>query len=104
MRGTDSGEATILLSITGAIASGAPLAVGVAINNDDFVSSAYLVTAIVVSLATIGAGVGRLYARWKKQIESNMHRDQLMEDLCERMQRIEERQLWIMERMDKSGK
>ena len=104
MRGTDSGEATILLSIMGAIASGTPLAVGVAISNDDFVSSAYLITAIVVSLATIGAGVGRLYSRWKRQIELTMNRDQMMEDLCERMQRIEERQLWIMERMDKSGK
>jgi hypothetical protein len=103
MRGKDSGEATILLSVMGAIASGAPLAVGVAINNDDLMDSISLITAIIISFATIGAGVGRLYSRWKRQIEASINRDQMIEDLCERIQRIEERQLWIMERVDNSG-
>jgi hypothetical protein len=87
----------------GAIASGAPLAVGVAINNDDLMDSISLITAIIISFATIGAGVGRLYSRWKRQIEASINRDQMIEDLCERIQRIEERQLWIMERVDNSG-
>jgi len=104
MNGKDSGEATVLFSIAGAIASGAPLAVGVAIKNQDFVSSAYLITAIVVSLATIGAGVGRLYARWKKQIELSVHRDDLLEDLCSRVKMIEDRQLMIIDHLDRINK
>lgn len=104
MSGKDSGEATILLSIVGAVASGAPLAVGVAIKSEDFVSSAYLVTAIVVSLATIGAGVGRLYARWKKQIELSVHRDDLLEDLCSRVKTMEDRQLMIIDHLDRINK
>lgn len=91
----------MIASMTVAVAAGSPLAVGVALNSEDFISTAYLVTAIVVSLASIGTVAGKIYAKWKASIEANVHRDDLLEDLCGRVKLMEERQLMIIEHLDR---
>jgi len=96
---SERGEATVALSIIGAVAAGAPVAVGAALSGSEAISSFYFVTAIIVGVTSIGAGVGRLYSKWKKQIEASLKRDELLKDICDRIERIETRQIDIYERL-----
>ena len=99
----DDGEATIVASIIGAIAAGSPIAAGVILTSDNVAGATTFVIALMVGLVSIGTGVGKLFSRWKSQIEAGLKRDELLCDLVDRISRIEDRQLKIIETIEKQG-
>lgn len=90
----------MVASAVGAVLSGSPLMVAAALNTTDELNSFALVISLLVGLSTLGAGVGRLYRSWKRRIEEDARRDDLLADLSSRLHRIEERQLRIVERLE----
>ena len=100
----DDGEATIVASIIGAIAAGSPIAAGVILTSDNVAGATTFVIALMVGLVSIGTGVGKLFNRWKSQIEAGLKRDELLCDLVDRISRIEDRQLKIIETIEKQGR
>jgi hypothetical protein len=92
----ERGEATVALSIAGAFGAGLPVAVGVALTTENVTNGFAFVVALFVGLVSIGTGVGKLYGRWKQQIEASLRRDELLADLCARVARIEDRQTVIL--------
>ena len=101
MLDNDRGEATVFLSILGALGASAPITVGAILTNQNLLSSAYFVTAVIVAMVSIGTGIGRFYNSWKKRIEADVHRDDLLTELCGKIKLMEERQLKIIEHIDK---
>jgi hypothetical protein len=57
----------------------------------------------MVGLVSVGTGIGKLFSRWKAQIEAGLKRDELLCDLVDRITRIEDRQLKIIETIEKQG-
>jgi hypothetical protein len=100
----DDGEATVMASIIGAMAAGSPLAAGVILTSDNVAGATTFVIALMVGLVSIGTGIGKLFSRWKAQIESDLKRDELLCDLVDRITRIEDRQLKIIETIEKQGR
>jgi len=99
----EKGEATVALSILGALGAGVPIATGVVLTSDNVSETFTFVIAFAVGLISIGTGVGRIYARWKTQIESAIERDKMLADLITRVGRIEQRQIEIMNRFEKGN-
>jgi len=97
----EEGSATVVMSVVGSVAAGAPLAAGVILTSDNVAGAVTFTLALIIGLISVGTGVGRLYARWKAQIESAVARDQMLADLVRRIQRMEDRQLKILERLDR---
>jgi len=100
----DDGEATIVASIIGAIAAGSPIVAGVILTSDNVAGATTFVIALMVGLVSLGTGVGKLFNRWKSQIEAGLKRDELLCDLVDRITRIEDRQLKIIETIEKQGR
>lgn len=92
----------MVLGSVGAIAAGSPILAGIILTSDNVANGTIWVITLLVGISSIGAGVGKLYSRWKAQIASSIKRDELLADLCRRVQRIEERQIAILERLDSS--
>lgn len=89
----DQGSATVGLAILGAVTTAAPV-IAAASNLSTF----YIVVTSIVACIAIGAGVGRLYKRWSESIISSSRRNDLLDELVERLDRIEARQIKIEER------
>lgn len=89
----DKGQITVMASALGAALSGSP-AFAYVYNSKGGTEFAFYV-ALMVSLITIGAGVGKVYSLWKKAIISSAERDAKLEELCERLALIENRQIEI---------
>ena len=70
------------------------------LTTDNVSASVTFVVALLVGLISIGTGVGKLYARFKAQLESSIRRDELLTDLVRRIDRIEHRQIEIQRRLD----
>lgn len=100
---TDRGEATVVGSVAGAIATGVPIAAGVILTTDNVSGVLTFLVALFVGLTAIGTAVGKVYARWRASIEASIARDDLLRDLCDRVARIEDRQIHIMRRIDPTG-
>jgi hypothetical protein len=101
MMSTDRGSATIALSMIGALATGAPVVSALIFTSDNVSNTLTFIVTLLVGLGSIGFGIGRIYGRWRDSITASIKRDELLADLCERVQRIEERQVHIMEVLDK---
>ena len=56
-------------SVVGAIAAGTPIIAGIVLTTDNVSASVTFVVALLVGLISIGTGVGKLYARFKAQLE-----------------------------------
>lgn len=100
----DDGEATVVASIIGAMAAGSPIVAGVILTSDNVAGATTFVIALMVGLVSIGTGVGKLFSRWRYQIEAGVKRDELLCDLVDRISRIEDRQLKIIETIEKQGR
>jgi hypothetical protein len=55
---TDEGEATIMMSVVGALAAGSPLVAGVVLTSDNVAGAMTFVVALIVGLISVGTGVG----------------------------------------------
>jgi hypothetical protein len=97
---TDRGEATIMMSVLGALGAGMPVVTGVILTSDNVAGVTTFVVALIVGLISIGTGVGKLYAKLKTNVEASVRRDELLVDLVNRMDRIEARQIQIQKRLD----
>ncbi len=93
-----------MASIIGAMAAGSPLAAGVILTSDNVAGATTFVIALMVGLVSVGTGIGKLFSRWKVQIQSDLKRDELLCDLVDRISRIEDRQLKIIETIEKQGR
>ena len=97
---TDEGEATIMMSVVGALAAGSPLVAGVVLTSDNVAGAMTFVVALIVGLISVGTGVGKLYARLKAQVAASIRRDELLDEIVRRVDRIENRQIQIQQRLD----
>lgn len=97
---TERGEATIMMSVVGALAAGMPVVTGVILTSDNVAGAMTFVVALIVGLISIGTGVGKLYARLKANVEASIRRDELLDEIVKRMDRIEARQIQIQQRLD----
>jgi hypothetical protein len=95
------GEATIMMSVVGALAAGSPLVAGVILTSDNVAGATTFIVALIVGLISIGTGVGKLYARLKAQVAASVQRDELLLQIVQRIERIEARQIEIQIRLDK---
>ncbi len=98
---TDEGEATIMMSVVGALAAGSPLVAGVVLTSDNVAGAMTFVVALIVGLVSIGTGVGKLYGKLKAQVASSVRRDELLTQIVQRVESIEARQIEIYRRLDK---
>jgi hypothetical protein len=89
----DRGQITVAASALGAALSGSPVA-AYAYNSKGGAEFAFYV-ALLVSLITIGAGVGKVYSLWKRAIINAAERDAKIAELCDRLAVIEDRQIQI---------
>ena len=96
----DRGEATIMMSVVGALCAGMPVVTGVILTSDNVAGAMTFVVALIVGLVSIGTGVGKLYARLKANVEASVRRDELLAEIVSRMDRIEFRQIEIQKRLD----
>ena len=96
----DRGEATIMMSVVGALAAGMPVVTGVILTSDNVAGATTFAVALIVGLISIGTGVGKLYSRLKTNVEASVRRDELLVDIVNRMDRIEARQIQIQKRLD----
>ena len=97
----EEGSATVAMSVLGSVVAGAPIAAGVVLTSDNVAGAVVFTLALIVGLLSVGTGVGRVYSRWKLQIEATVTRDRMLVDMGQRMQRMEDRQLQILERLDR---
>lgn len=96
----DQGAATIALSVAGALTTGAPVITAIIFTTDNVSNTLTFLVTLLVGLGSIGFGIGRLYSRWRESITASIKRDELLGDLCQRVQRIEERQVHILDLLD----
>lgn len=89
----DRGQITVLASSLGATLSGSPV-IAYAYNSKGGTEFAFYV-ALMVSLMTVGAGVGKVYSLWKRAVINAAERDAKLLELCERLAVIEDRQIQI---------
>ena len=89
-----------MMSVVGALAAGMPVVTGVILTSDNVAGAMTFVVALIVGLISIGTGVGKLYARLKANVEASVRRDELLDDIVTRMDRIEARQIQIQKRLD----
>lgn len=89
-----------MMSVVGALTAGAPLVTGVILTSDNVAGATTFAVALIVGLISIGTGVGKLYARLKANVEASIRRDELLDEIVKRMDRIEARQIQIQQRLD----
>lgn len=89
-----------MMSVLGALGAGAPVVTGVILTSDNVAGVTTFVVALIVGLISIGTGVGKLYARLKANVEASVRRDELLDEIVKRMDRIEARQIQIQQRLD----
>ncbi len=89
-----------MMSAVGALMAGAPLVTGVILTSDNVAGATTFAVALIVGLISIGTGVGKLYSRLKSQIEASVRRDELLDEIVKRVDRIETRQIEIQRRLD----
>ena len=89
----DKGQITVIASALGATLSGSPV-LAYAYNSKGGTEFAFYV-ALMVSLITIGAGIGKVYSLWKRAIINAAERDAKLIELCDRLAVIEDRQIQI---------
>ena len=94
------GEATIMMSVVGALAAGSPLVAGVVLTSDNVAGAMTFVVALIVGLISVGTGVGKVYAKLKANVAASIRRDELLDEIVRRMDRIEVRQIEIQRRLD----
>jgi len=102
MQTNDHGSATVALSIVGALATGAPVISALIFTSDNVSNTLTFIVTLLVGLGSIGFGIGRIYGRWRDSITASIKRDELLADLCQRVQRIEERQVHILDLLDET--
>lgn len=89
-----------MMSVLGALGAGAPVVTGVILTSDNVAGVTTFIVALIVGLISIGTGVGKLYSRLKTNVEASVRRDELLDDIVTRMDRIEARQIQIQQRLD----
>lgn len=89
----DGGESTIILSVAGALATGAPAIL--AVSGKQIGDSVIWVGAIVAALTAIGIGVGKVWTLFRA---ASRKLDQI-EGLVQRAERMELRQLGAQEQL-----
>ena len=89
-----------MMSVVGALGAGMPVVTGVILTSDNVAGAMTFVVALIVGLISIGTGVGKLYARLKANVEASVRRDELLDEIVKRMDRIEARQIQIQQRLD----
>ena len=99
--GGDRGSVEIV-SAMGATITGAPLAVAL-ISDNAAADNLSFIVAFLISLLTLGAGVGRIYKVWKQSIVENAKRDDLLNEVAERLANMEERQICIQEEVNRQA-
>ena len=90
----------MLASVGGALAAGSPLVAGVVLTSDNVAGAFTFTVAMIVGLISVGTGVGKLYAKLKANVEASIRRDELLDEIVKRMDRIENRQIQIQQRLD----
>ena len=88
-----------MMSVVGALAAGMPVVTGVILTSDNVAGATTFAVALIVGLISIGTGVGKLYARLKTNVEASIRRDELLDEIVKRMDRIEARQIQIQQRL-----
>ena len=89
-----------MMSVLGALGAGMPVVTGVILTSDNVAGVTTFVVALIVGLISIGTGIGKLYARLKANVEASIRRDELLDEIVKRMDRIEARQIQIQQRLD----
>lgn len=89
-----------MMSVVGALAAGMPVVTGVILTSDNVAGAMTFVVALIVGLISIGTGAGKVYARLKANVEASVRRDELLDEIVKRMDRIEARQIQIQQRLD----
>ena len=90
-----------MMSVLGALGAGKPVVTGVILTSDNVAGATTFIVALVVGLISIGTGVGKVYGRLKANVEASIRRDELLDEIVRRMDRIESRQIEIHARLDK---
>lgn len=94
--------ATIIASGIGATLTGSPVVVGL-ISTSETASNLSFIVALLVSLFALGAGVGKVYKIWSKSIIASAARDDLLNELVQRLADIEHRQIQIQEEVQRQA-
>lgn len=97
----DKGQITVMASALGAALSGSPV-FAYAYNSKGGTEFAFYI-ALLVSLITVGAGVGKVYSLWKRAIINSAARDAKLEEVCDRLSDIEHRQIQIQEEVNRQA-
>ena len=97
----DKGQITVITAALGATLSGSPV-LAYTYNSKGGAEFAFYV-ALMVSLITIGAGVGKVYSLWKRAIINAAARDAKLEEVCDRLSSIEQRQIQIQEEVSRQA-
>ena len=90
-----------MMSVLGALGAGMPVVTGVILTSDNVAGATTFIVALVVGLISIGTGVGKVYGRLKANVEASIRRDELLDEIVRRMDRIDSRQIEIHARLDK---
>lgn len=94
--------ATIIASGIGATLTGSPVVVGL-ISTSETANNLSFIVALLVSLFALGAGVGKVYKIWSKSIIASATRDELLNELVNRLADIEHRQIQIQEEVQRQA-
>ena len=97
----DKGQITVITAALGATLSGSPV-LAYTYNSKGGAEFAFYV-ALMVSLITIGAGIGKVYSLWKRAIINTASRDAKLEEVCDRLSSIEQRQIQIQEEVNRQA-
>lgn len=92
---SDSGQASIILSAAGSVISGTPV-FAILANSESAVNFSFII-ALLVSLIALGTGVGKIYKLWSSSIIESAKRNETLEEVVNRLEIIEKRQIQIQE-------
>ncbi len=98
---SDSGQASIILSAFGSVASGTPV-FAILAKSDSAMNLSFIV-ALLVSLLALGAGVGKIYKVWSSSIIESARRNETLDEVVHRLEIIEKRQIQIQEEVNRQA-
>jgi hypothetical protein len=98
---SDSGQASIILSAFGSVASGTPVFALMA-KSDSAMNLSFIV-ALLVSLLALGVGVVKIYKVWSSSIIESARRNETLDEVVHRLEIIEKRQIQIQEEVNRQA-
>lgn len=98
---SDSGQASIILSAVGSVISGTPV-FAILANSESAVNFSFII-ALLVSLIALGTGVGKIYKLWSSSIIESARRNEVLDEVVNRLEIIEKRQIQIQEEVNRQA-